>query len=107
MPDAMPSAGDPPVFVVARRADRLGGRLGAMVNALTLARLLGVEFRFVWPRGRFLELDDPTEILSAAFIHAHEMDEDSFGRAQQITGVEARTLADLRQAARPADRPST
>ena len=96
----------PPVFVVARREDRLGGRLGAMVNAWTVARLLGAEFRFAWPRGRFLELDDPTEVFATAFVHSYEMDEESFARATLVVCTSAATLADLQHAVQTAASPA-
>jgi len=60
-------------MVVARRWDQLGGRLGAIVNARSIAERLGLEFRFVWPRGIDLELDDPEQIFSPAFLDAFEI----------------------------------
>lgn len=48
-PGAAPPAAPP--LVVSRRWDQLGGRLTALVNARSVAEALGLDVRFVWPRG--------------------------------------------------------
>ena len=53
-------------FVFARRWDRLGGRLASILNARAVAEAMGVEFRFIWPRGDDHELDDPREVFGEA-----------------------------------------
>ena len=60
-------------FVFARRWDRLGARLGAIVNAASLASAIGCDFRFVWPRGEDPELNDPTLLFDPGFLAAHEI----------------------------------
>lgn len=60
-------------LIVARRWDQLGGRLSAIVNARSIAEWLGLEFRFVWPRGLDVELNDPEQIFSPAFLDAFEI----------------------------------
>ena len=59
--------------IVARRWDQLGGRLNAIVNARSLAALLGVEFRFVWPRGDDPAINDPSELFSKSFLSEFEI----------------------------------
>lgn len=76
-----------------------------MANAWTVAALLGFEFRFVWPRGRFRELDDPTEILATDFLDAYEMEEERLGHATQIVADGIASLAALREAVEQAGRP--
>jgi hypothetical protein len=61
-------------LVVARRWDQLGGRLSAIVNARSLAQLLGIEFRFVWPEGLDPAIRDPREIFSEGFLDAYQLD---------------------------------
>lgn len=60
-------------FVFARRWDRLGGRLGAIINAASIASAIGCDFRFVWPRGEDKELNDPTQLFDPGFLAAHEI----------------------------------
>lgn len=60
-------------LVVARRWDQLGGRLTSMVNARSLAEWLGLEFRFVWPRGLDPAINDPADLFDAAFLATHEL----------------------------------
>src|SRR4051794_22093053 len=59
-------------LVVARRADQLGGRLGAMVNARCLAERFDLPFAFVWRRGVSAELDEPSELLGPELLR-HEI----------------------------------
>lgn len=65
------------VIVVARRWDGLGGRLHAILNAWSVARALGLEFRFVWPRNTFRGLHEPREIFDDAFLARFEIGESS------------------------------
>src|SRR5450755_1640814 len=60
-------------LVVARRTDQLGARLCAIVNGLSLAEVLDMEFRFIWPRGLDRHVNDPRQILSQTFLDAIEM----------------------------------
>lgn len=60
-------------FVLARRWDRLGARLGAIVNAAALASAIGCDFRFVWPRGDDTEVNDATLLFDPGFLAAHEI----------------------------------
>lgn len=63
----------PDVMVVARRWDGFGGRLCAMLNALSIARALGLEFRFVWPRTA--GFSEPRELFDDAFLAHFEIGE--------------------------------
>jgi hypothetical protein len=65
-------------IVLARRGDGLGERLNALLNAMRLAKILGVDYRFTWPLGR--PARDPhhaivpaREFFSADFLAAHEV----------------------------------
>ncbi len=96
------SSTTPPAKVVlARRADGLGERLNSLLNAMRLAKILGVEFRFTWPLG--LTARDPDHAIVAAehffsadFVAAHLL-----GHQYTATGYELPTgpkddLASLR-----------
>ena len=61
-------------WVVARRSDQLGGRLTAMVNATSIASANELDFRFVWPRGADLQMNDPSELFSRAYLEAYEIE---------------------------------
>ena len=63
------------LIVVARRWDGLGGRLQAILNGLSLARALDLEFRFVWPRNSFRTLHEPREIFDEEFLAQFEIAE--------------------------------
>lgn len=88
---------DPPddrPFVFARRWDRLGARLGAIVNAAAIASAIGCDFRFVWPRGEDKELNDPTLLFDPAFLAAHEIAAADLG-GRALVGFDAtRTAAE-------------
>lgn len=66
------------MIVLARRADRLGGRLCAIVNGMRLAQALGADFRFGWPKDKyhFENLDDVDRLLDPSFIEAFLMPEE-------------------------------
>jgi hypothetical protein len=85
------------VIVVARRWDGLGGRLHAILNGLSMARALGLEFRFVWPRNFFTALQEPREIFDGAFLARFEIAESACDRTAlppptTLSLAEARTL---------------
>lgn len=67
-----PFAAEP--FIAACRGDGLGGRVGAMLNALWLARRLGLGFRFAWKPLRSGNPDSwipaPKAVFEAGFLHA-------------------------------------
>lgn len=68
-------------IVVARRWDRLGGRLGAILNAWSVAHALGLDFRLVWPMGESEELNEPRELFDERFLAQFECrDTDLDGR---------------------------
>lgn len=65
--------------MLARRGDGLGERLNALLNAMRLGEILGVDFRFTWPMGKVGA--DPhhaivpaDEFFSAAFVAAHHLE---------------------------------
>lgn len=62
-------------IIVAKRWDGLGGRLHAILNAWSAARALEREFRFVWPRNAFGELQEPRELFSDGFLDRFEISE--------------------------------
>jgi len=62
--------------VVAARQDGLGGRLASMINAMRVADVLDLPFRFVWPRVRhdhgFNAISAAEDMFSTAFIERHQ-----------------------------------
>ncbi len=70
-------------FVVAARTDGLGERLNALLNAIRLADLLGVEFRFSWPLRPAHEpkqaIVPAEDFFSADFLAAHLIEHDTSG----------------------------
>jgi hypothetical protein len=60
-------------IIVARRWDGLGARLNALVNAWSVARARGLEFRFGWPRGHEPWLDEPGELFGERFRRSFEI----------------------------------
>jgi len=88
-------------FVAARRWDQLGGRLSAIVNALSVAELSDLEFVFAWPAGE-PALSEPREIFSDAFLAQSLVP----GAAlEQLTAVDYRRL--FAHTAGDPDRPTT
>ena len=65
----------PGVIVVAKRWDGFGGRLCAILNALSTARALGLEFGFVWPRTTEWGFSEPRELFDDAFLARFEIAE--------------------------------
>lgn len=80
--------------MVARRWDQLGGRLNAIVNAASVAELLGLDFGFVWPRGYAQALDNPEEIFSARYLDAFELDASELEGRPAIPSHELLALSD-------------
>jgi hypothetical protein len=76
-------------LVVARRWDQLAGRLNTMTNALALAELVGLDFRFVWVRGFDRHVNDPRELFDDAFLDKYEIDE------SELDGRPAANFRDL------------
>lgn len=73
--DAPPSA-PPPKHVLSRRSDGLGERLNSLLNAMRLAEILDVDFRFTWPIGAAGKdphhaIVPPEQFFSADFVAAH------------------------------------
>ena len=64
-------------LLVARQSDRLGSRLHAILNAWGVAKVLDMEFRFVWPRNECTELNNPEEIFDTGFLQNYELAESS------------------------------
>jgi hypothetical protein len=64
---------NPDLIVVANRWDGLGGRLHAILNAWSVARALGLEFRFVWQRNACTEFAESREIFDDAFVERFEI----------------------------------
>jgi hypothetical protein len=84
-------------IVFARRWDRLGGRLVAILNARAIADALNVRFRFIWPRGDDHELDEPRELFDAAFLVSHEIDADDLLHRTILKFDPRQTPAEARQ----------
>jgi len=84
-------------FVVARRWDQLGSRLGAIVNARVLSDLLDLDFRFIWPRGADAAINNPDQLFDEAFLNRYEI---------QPAELDARRCVDYYEliALAPADR---
>ena len=93
----------PDLIVVARRPDGLGARLCAILNAWAIAGALGLEFRFVWPRGADVQLREPRELFSDAFLDRFEIAaSDCAGRAVRPAPTSL-SLADAKQLCRTAN----
>ena len=65
-------------LLVARQSDRLGSRLHVILNAWGVAKVLDMEFRFVWPRNECTELNNPEEIFDQGFLRKYELAESAF-----------------------------
>ena len=77
--------------ILARQGDGLGERLNALLNAIRLADLLGVDFRFTWPtalaRDATHAIVPPEEFFTTDFVSAHLSDHaDSKHGFAQLTG---------------------
>jgi hypothetical protein len=65
-------------IVLSRRGDGLGERLNSLLNAMRLAEILDVDFRFTWPIGAVGKdphhaIVPPEQFFSADFVAAHLM----------------------------------
>ena len=92
----------PSPIVIARRWDALGGRLNAILNAWSVARTLGLEFRFVWPRGAFRELAEPRELFDDAFLERFEIAESSCDNRVVLPDPTGLSLPDAKELCRAA-----
>jgi len=66
-------------IIIARQSDGLGERLNALLNAMRLSDLLGVDYRFTWPMGIVAKsphhaIVPAEEIFTADFLAAHLID---------------------------------
>lgn len=62
----------PPV-VFSGRGDQLGARLNALVNAMSVAEAIGLDFRFIWPRGADQAINDPAGLFSPTHLERFEV----------------------------------
>lgn len=71
--------------IYAVRNDRLGGRLGAMLNAKRLADEYDLAFRFTWASHDSVspELQNPEALFSQRFLDEYREEDLSFGELQQ------------------------
>lgn len=86
----MPEASPP--IVVARRWDGLGGRMNALLNAWSVARVLDLPFRFVWPKGHSAELDNPRQLFSADFLRRFQIEPSAISDRKPVAGFRPRGL---------------
>ena len=67
-----------PKFILSRQGDGLGERLNALLNAMRLANILDVDFRFTWPVGLVKDANHAIapaeEFFSADFVAGHQVD---------------------------------
>ena len=86
-------------YVVTRRSDGLGERLNAMLNAIRLADLLDLEFRFTWPSNLSTDphhaIGDPRELFSAEFLEKH-LETDPIADGYPLPNGTGNDLASLR-----------
>jgi hypothetical protein len=59
--------------VFSKRWDGIGGRLNAIVNAMSIAKALGQEFKFAWPKVNEAYLNDPTAVFHPDFLADHQV----------------------------------
>ncbi len=95
-------------MVLSRRGDGLGERLNSLLNAMRLAEILGVDFRFTWPIGwvgkdPLHAITRADEFFSADFLGDHLMATDDARRGfEELTGPA--DLDSLRRQLAAADR---
>lgn len=82
-------------LAVARRWDQLGARLGAIVNARSLAEAFQLEFRFVWPRGADVAINCPSELFSEAYLDEFEILDAELEERTPIPYYEIKALREL------------
>lgn len=90
-----------PGILYSVRNDRLGGRLGAMLNAKRIADDHGIEFRFLWASHENVspELQHPEALFSADFLTRHREVDRGFGELQNnALSVETLTANTTRDA---------
>lgn len=92
-----PRAVSPNVMVVAKRWDGYGGRLCALLNALSVARALGLEFRFVWLRTAEWGLSEPRELFDDAFLARFEVTESVCEGRAVLSDPTGLSLADAKK----------
>jgi len=89
-----------PKVVLARRSDGLGERLNAVLNAIRLSDLLGVEFRFTWPLDHADEeshaIAPADQFFSRAFLADHRVDHDTMAEGFVLPAGPADDLDTLR-----------
>lgn len=88
---------NPDVIVVARRWDGYGGRLCALLNALSVARALDLEFRFVWPRTAEWGFSEPRELFDDAFLARFEIAESACENRVKLSNPTRLNLADAKK----------
>ncbi|MFD1880627.1 hypothetical protein [Paracoccus pacificus] len=73
--------------IFASRNDRMGGRLGAILNAKRIADDYGIRFRFAWSDHDNVspELRHPETLFSAGFLEQYREFERGYGDIQQNT----------------------
>ena len=72
-------------FILAKNWDRLGGRVHEILNGFLLAKVLKLEFRFIWPEEkRFPEMSEQINIFSEDFIKKHRIYEDQIIDYEEI-----------------------
>ena len=93
------------VRVLARRSDQLGGRLGAIVNAFSIAERFGLKAGFVWPRGRDLAINEPSDLFEPGFLRAFELAPEAAQGRPVIADAELLSLSEQDAQARLAQDP--
>lgn len=94
------------LMVVANRFDGVGARLGAIINAWSIARVLGQEFRFVWPRGGDIGLREPGNLFSSEFLDRFEITEAEYATRRVESGLTGMSVLDARECCQRIDAPS-
>jgi GDP-mannose 4,6 dehydratase len=85
-------------LVIARRWDQLGGRLSAIVNARSIAEVLALEFRFIWPRGLDPAVNEPAQLFDQAFLDGFEIQQSELDGRPRVyyRTLESTSAASLR-----------
>ena len=76
--------------VLAHQPDGLGERLNALLNAMRVSELLGVDYRFTWPmwlaKDPHHAIVPADEVFTADFLAAHLIDADAKDRFEMVAG---------------------
>lgn len=76
--------------MLAHQADGLGERLNALLNAMRVSRLLGVDYRFSWPMGLAKDphhaIVPAKEVFTAEFLDAHRIGTKAVDKVDDIVG---------------------